>query len=90
MPPSYCPHCGAAVPPRARVCPACGSDESTGWSDEAALDRLGAPSQEFDYEEFVKEEFPSPRRHVRPHGISWFWWLTALIVLLSLIYFLFL
>jgi hypothetical protein len=27
-----CPHCDAEVPRRARACPECGSDESTGWA----------------------------------------------------------
>ena len=30
-----CPHCGNAVPAKALACPACGSDASSGWSDEA-------------------------------------------------------
>lgn len=57
MRPEYCPHCGAEVPDDARACPECGSSEETGWSDEAAADRLGLPAQDFDYERYVKEEF---------------------------------
>lgn len=30
-----CPHCGAEVPFDAKVCPECGSDEHTGWSEGA-------------------------------------------------------
>jgi hypothetical protein len=30
-----CPHCGADVPFDAPVCPECGSDEETGWSQDA-------------------------------------------------------
>lgn len=30
-----CPHCGADVPRTATACPECGSDDQTGWSDEA-------------------------------------------------------
>jgi hypothetical protein len=30
-----CPQCGENVPVGALACPHCGSDESTGWSDEA-------------------------------------------------------
>ena len=30
-----CPHCGAEVPRKALACPSCGSDENTGWSEEA-------------------------------------------------------
>ncbi len=32
----YCPHCDARVPAGATACPECGSDESTGWSEEAS------------------------------------------------------
>jgi uncharacterized OB-fold protein len=30
-----CPNCGADVPIMAKACPECGSDEDTGWSEEA-------------------------------------------------------
>jgi hypothetical protein len=33
-----CPHCGAAVPRRARACPECGSDDRTGWAPEDEID----------------------------------------------------
>ena len=82
-PPEICPECGAAVPPKARCCPVCGSDEQTGWSERATLDRLGVPSEEFDYEEFIRGEFGSEESRIRPKGISWFWWLIAVVVLLA-------
>ncbi|MBI5387273.1 MAG: hypothetical protein HZA90_21610 [Verrucomicrobia bacterium] len=81
MAPSTCPNCGAEVPPRARCCPACGSDEKTGWSDEAYAGGLGLPEEGFDYDDFVKREFGG--RDVRPRGISWLWWLTALGLVLA-------
>ena len=85
MPPETCPNCGADVPPNARVCPGCGADEKTGWSDSAAADRLGIPDDNFDYDQFVKAEFgPQP---VKPHGIHWLWWITALILVLLLLFF---
>ena len=84
MPPDYCPHCGSEVPPNAKACPECGSDEKTGWSDRAHTDRLGIPDDEFDYDEFVKEEFGKRREsRVRPRGINWFWWVAAVILLLA-------
>ena len=78
MSPTGCPHCGAEVPPRARVCPGCGSDEQTGWSEEAGADGLDLPEEKFDYGEFVKREFgaASPK----PRGIHWFWWIVALLL----------
>jgi hypothetical protein len=83
VPPEVCPNCGALVPPKARACPACGADDETGWSDRAAAQRLGLPDDEFDYDEFVKEELSEePRaRQLRPRGISWFWWIVALVLL---------
>ena len=35
-----CPHCGAEVDIDAVACPACGSDEETGWSEGTAYDGL--------------------------------------------------
>ena len=79
MTPDYCPNCGAAVPERARSCPECGADESTGWSDEAHADRLGIPSEDFDAEAFAEEEFSEPARRKRP--LRWLWFVTALALL---------
>ncbi len=66
-----CPHCGAELPPSARSCPECGSDEETGWCEDADTWRAGGPSgyagdDEFDYEEFLRREFGRGRR-------SWRW-----------------
>ena len=80
MAPETCPNCGAEVPPRARACPECGADEATGWSDRAQAQRLGLPEDEFDYDQFVKKEF-SPEDKIRPRGIGWIWWVTALFLL---------
>ena len=90
-PPEICPHCGAEVPRNARACPECGSDEETGWSDNAQSQRLGLPDEEFDYNEFVKEEFGSGSRRpeIRPRGIGWFWWSVAVMLLAVFAWFLF-
>ena len=87
MPPEVCPNCGAEVPPKAKSCPECGSDEQTGWSEKAHAENLGLPDEEFDYNEFVKEEFGTGR--AKPHGIRWFWWVIALL-LIGVLLFLFL
>jgi len=79
MAPDTCPNCGAEVPPNARACPECGADEQTGWSDRATAQRLDLPDDEFDYEQFVKDEFGAENQ-VRPRGLSWFWWLAALLL----------
>ena len=78
------------MPRNARACPECGSDEKTGWSDNAQSQRLGLPDEEFNYDEFVKEEFGSGdrRREVRPRGISWFWWSVAAALVAAFVFFL--
>jgi hypothetical protein len=68
------------VPRKARACPECGADEQTGWSEDADAQRLDLPDDNFNYDEFVKKEF-GPRKDVRPRGISWLWWVVALLLL---------
>jgi uncharacterized membrane protein YvbJ len=79
MPPETCPNCGADVPRNAKSCPECGSDDTTGWSDSAYASHLGIPEENFDYQEFVKEEFGSGSP--KPRGVRWVWWATALALL---------
>lgn len=79
MSPDFCPNCGAEVPPGARACPECGSDEETGWSDEARVGGLDLPDEEFDYGDFVKREFG--QQQAVPRGIHWFWWGVAVALL---------
>ncbi len=75
-PPETCPNCGAEVPPKAKACPACGADEKTGWSEEAYVGGLGLPDESFDYDKFVEQEFG--KKKILPFGISWFWWVVAI------------
>lgn len=82
--PETCPNCGADVPRKARACPECGSDESTGWSDDARVQSLDLPDDEFNYDEFAQREFGKPKRSRR----QMFWWVVAVILLvLSILYF---
>ncbi len=58
-----CPHCGAQVPVGAAACRECGSDEETGWANEGDQWNTGVedgyqPDDDFDYDNFVAEEFP--------------------------------
>ena len=84
MTPEVCPNCGAEVPRNAKACPGCGSDEQTGWSEEAHADGLGLPDEEFDYNDFVKREFGS--KNPVPRGIHWFWWVIAVLVVGALLF----
>jgi hypothetical protein len=83
MPPDVCPNCGAEVPPKAKACPECGSDEQTGWSEKAHSDALDLPDETFDYNKFVEREFGA--RKPVPRGIHWFWWLIALLLLAAFV-----
>lgn len=85
MHPEVCPNCGAEIPPKAKACPVCGSDEETGWSEDAQAQGLDLPDQEFDYEEFVKEEFGQQRPV--PRGTHWFWWVVAVALLVGFVLF---
>ncbi len=51
-----CPFCGALVPLGASSCPECGSDESTGWSDD-----LFGMRSENPVEEKIKNKHPWTR-----------------------------
>ena len=80
-PPGDCPICGADVPRRATACPQCGASHDTGWNDEVGYERLDLPDDEFDYDDFVKEEFGAGgRRHGRRN-----WVVAIAIFLLSLL-----
>ena len=85
MPMENCPNCGEDLAPNARVCPECGADEKTGWSDRAYSDRLGLPDDEFNYDKFVEEEFGENKEPRRVHPI---WWLTAILLLGLFLFFL--
>ena len=89
MTPEICPNCGADVPPKARACPECGADEQTGWSERAAAQRLGLPDDEFNYDEFVKEEFGGRKKMPPRPRMGWFWWVVAVGLLIVIaVYFL--
>jgi uncharacterized membrane protein YvbJ len=84
MAPEICPNCGATVPRSAKACPQCGSDGETGWSDATETDGLDLPDENFDYGEFVKKEFgKSPV----PHGIKWYWWVVAVMLVAAFLLF---
>jgi len=83
MTPEICPNCGAEVPRHAKACPECGSDEQTGWSEEAHASSLDLPEENFDYQDFVKREFGE--KGPVPRGLHWFWWAVATLIAVGLI-----
>lgn len=84
-PPEICPNCGAEVPRDAKACPECGSDETTGWSEQARYDSLDLPDENFDYDEFVEREFGEKKKSPVPRGVHWFWWIAALLLIAALV-----
>jgi hypothetical protein len=56
-----CPHCGVAVRAGAVFCPSCGASDESGWADgDEDYGDLGDgdEDEEFDYQDFVRREFP--------------------------------
>lgn len=80
--PFVCQACGAEVKANAKVCPECGSDEETGWSDHTYLDGISIPDEE-DYQEILSSEFPQKQTGLR--HISW-QSIVGMIVLIVFIY----
>ena len=85
--PEACPVCGEEVPRGSLACPECGADYDSGWrEDVGAYDAAHLPDEDFNYDEFIREEFGSV---LKPAGIKTFWWISAivLVVLFLVIYF---
>ena len=76
-----CASCQAELPADGAFCPECGADEETAEALYAPNPDL--PEEEvFDYDEYKKREFgKSPV----PHGMSVFWWVIAILVLVAVI-----
>jgi hypothetical protein len=71
------------VPPRSLSCPECGACHNTGWKEGAdTYGGLDLPDDEFDYDEFVREEFGGS---AKPRRMSAIWWITGIVLLLFLL-----
>jgi len=51
-----CPNCGYDLKDSAKFCPQCGSDEQTGWSEDAGPDSEIELPEDFDYLEALEKE----------------------------------
>ena len=81
--PELCPVCGEDVPRGALACPECGADHNSGWREDAgSYDAVGLPDEDFNYDEFVAQEFGSSPK---PAAIKTVWWVTAILVLAVLV-----
>ncbi|MCS7090728.1 MAG: hypothetical protein RMN51_09620 [Verrucomicrobiota bacterium] len=87
MAPPICPCCGSRLDPEAERCPECGADEQSGWTQAWSGTSAEWESGPFHYDKFIQREFgrgePGSARW-KPEGVSWFWWWTALAVLVLL------
>jgi hypothetical protein len=78
-PPAVCPVCGEDVPRNALACVNCGADHNSGWREDAeSYDGLDLPDEDFNYDEFVRQEFGSS---FKPAGMKTLWWITAVLLL---------
>ena len=77
--PSFvCPNCGADVPAGAAACRECGSDESTGWSEDTLYDGLDLPDPGYG----TPEPTPQPSRF--PWRAVWIGMVVLFLLLLLL------
>ena len=76
-PPDECANCGAAIPPTARACPACGADERTGWRETSLYDGLDLPDAT------DEDGAKKPRRA----GLAWYWVVTAIAAVVAALLF---
>lgn len=77
--PDVCPVCGEDVPRNSPACPECGADHNSGWREEAqTYDSAGLPDDDFNYDQFVREEFgEGPKRGM----IKPVWWIAAIVLI---------
>ena len=81
--PEICPVCGENVPRRALACPQCGADHNSGWREDAdTYDGVDLPDNDFNYDDFVKQEFGSS---LKPAAIKPVWWITAILLIVAFI-----
>jgi uncharacterized membrane protein YvbJ len=81
--PEVCPVCGEDVPRGSLACPECGADHNSGWGQDAdTYDAVDLPDEEFNYDEFVREEFGSA---AKTGAIKTIWWITAILVVVAFI-----
>jgi hypothetical protein len=74
--------CGEDVPANAKACPACGACEKSGWSEDLSASGLDLPDEDFDYENFVAEEFAGG---ARKSPTQWIWVIAGIILMLVIV-----
>ena len=83
--PEVCPVCGEDVPRDALACPECGADHNSGWREDAdTYDSVDLPEDDFNYDDFVKQEFAS---RVKPAGLKTIWWIVGIILIVAFVWY---
>ena len=82
--PEVCPVCGEDVPRNALACPECGADHTSGWRENAeTYDGADLGEENFDYDEFVRNEFGSSLP--KPAGLKTVWWVTGIVLIVAFV-----
>ena len=85
--PEVCPVCGEDVPLNARACPECGADHNSGWRDDAdPYDSVNLPEHDFNYDDFVRQEFGS---QAKPAALDTIWWIVGIALIVALVLYFF-
>jgi hypothetical protein len=81
--PEICPVCGEDVPRNVLACPQCGADDKSGWREDAdRYDGVDLPEHDFNYDEFIKQEFGS---QAKPAGLKTIWWIVGIILIVAFV-----
>ena len=85
--PEVCPVCEEDVPRDALACPECGADHNSGWREDAeTYDGVDLPEHDFNYDDFVRQEFA---RHAKPAGLKTIWWIVGIALIVAFVLYLF-
>ena len=85
--PEVCPVCGEEVRRDALACSQRGADHNSGWREDAdAYDGVYLPEHDFNYDDFVKQEFGS---QTKPAGLKTIWWIVGIALIVALVFFVF-
>jgi zinc ribbon protein len=83
--PELCPVCGEDVPRGALACPQCGADHNSGWREDAdTYDGVNFPEHDFNYDDFVKQEF-GPQ--AKPMGLKTIWWIVGIALIVAFVWY---
>ncbi|HEV2715071.1 MAG TPA: zinc-ribbon domain-containing protein [Terriglobales bacterium] len=79
--PQVCPVCGEEVRRDALACSQCGADHNSGWREDAdTYDGVDLPEHDFNYDDFVKQEFGS---QAKPAGLKLIWWIVGIVLIVA-------